>query len=453
MESKKNVLFRLLMVILLLLLLPTIIFAGGKKEEVKKEIPREAGYNVRAWEGVEITLAIDDRIENQRMKKLIPNFEDSTGIIVRVEEMPEATLFDKVNLDIESQTGIYDVIMHDFTRPSKYGPSGLLFAIDDFVNSNRLCNPEWFSLDNFPESFVNGLRADGKLYGLPLFCTVNLLTLRADLLEKKGLKPPETMEELETVLKAITNPPDLYGIGYRGLAGQLGNIWPWAGFLATYGGKWFDDNWKPVFNSPEGIKGTEMFIGFLKKYGAPGQVTWHWAELQSAFLDGKLAIVWDCDVFRSRAEDPTISKVAGKVASYYVPYAKEVGKRSSGFWVWGVMIPGGSKKKEAAWQFVQWWTSTDVGIRCEYTSTKDAISDIWGKMSNPNGWPTVSEVELKSMEYSDPNYRPNIPELPEVGDRIGIAINEAMTGRKSIKQALDDAAKDVEDIMRQAGYY
>ena len=109
--------------------------------------------------------------------------------------------------------------------------------------------------------------------------------------------------------------------------------------------------------------------------------------------------------------------------------------------------------KEAAWQFVQWWTSTEVGVECEYPSTKDAIADIWGKMDNPNDWPTVSEVELESMVDSDSNYRPNIPELPEVGDRIGIAINEAMTEKKSVKQALDAAAKDVENIMRQAGYY
>jgi ABC-type glycerol-3-phosphate transport system substrate-binding protein len=410
-------------------------------------------YDIKAWAGTEITIAIDDRIENQRMKKLIPQFEEATGIKVKIEEMPEATLFDKINLDIESGTGIYDVIMHDFTRPSKYGPKGLLFSIDDYVKDPKLVNPDWFSLDKFPEAYVNGLKAEGKLYGLPLFCTTNLLTIRADLLEAKGLKPPETMDDLVEVLKQITSPPNVYGIGYRGLAGQLGNIWPWSGFLATYGGKWFDENWKPAFNNPEGVKATEMFVKLLKDYGAPGQVTWHWAELQSAFLDGKLAMVWDCDVFRSRAEDPSISKVAGKLGSYYVPYAKETGKRSTGFWAWGVMIPGGAKNKEAAWQFVQWWTSADVGKQCEYPSQNDAISNIWGKFSNPEGWPTVSEVELKSMADSDPNYRPNIPELPEVGDRIGIAINEVMTGKKSAQQALDDAAKDVEKIMKEAGYY
>ena len=413
----------------------------------------QAEYNIKAWDGTEITVAIDDRVENQRMKKLIPEFEAATGIKVNVEEMPEATLFDKINLDIESGTGLYDVIMHDFTRTSKYGPDDLLFAIDDYAKDPALSNPEWFSLDNFPSAYLNGLKNNGKLYGLPLFCHANVLILRADLLKAKGLDPPKTMEELDAVLKEITNAPDLYGIGYRGQPGQLGNVWPWSGFLATYGGKWFDENWKPVFNSPAGVKATEAFIGLLKEYGATGQVTWHWAELQSAFLDGKLAMVWDVDVFRSRAEDPTISKVAGNVATYYLPYAKETGKRSTGFWVWGIMIPGGARNKEAGWQFVQWWTSTEVGKRCEYPSTKGAIADIWGKVANPEGYPSVAEVLAGSMDDADPQYRPIIPELPEVGDRIGIAISEAMTDEKSIQEALDEAAKDVEQIMKMAGYY
>ena len=49
-------------------------------------------------------------------------------------EMPELTLFEKASLDLESGTGIYDVIQYDFMRIPKYGPKGKLFAINDFIS-------------------------------------------------------------------------------------------------------------------------------------------------------------------------------------------------------------------------------------------------------------------------------------------------------------------------------
>jgi len=60
---------------------------------------------------------------------------------------------------------------------------------------------------------------------------------------------------------------------------------------------------------------------------------------------------------------------------------------------------------------------------------------------------------VESVKIADPDYRPRIPELPEVGDRIGIAIDEVMGGEKTAKEALDSAAADVEKIMEEAGYY
>lgn len=411
-------------------------------------------YDPRAWEGTTIVVALDDRIENQRMQELIPEFEEATGIKVELDIMPENTLFDKTTLDLESGTGLYDVIQNDFMRVPKFGPGGQLLALDEFAADPTLSNPDWFSLDDFPEKYLDSLKADGKLYGLPLFCHVNVLQLRADVLEEKGLKPPETMEELEEVAAAIHDPDnDFYAIDYRGVSGQVANIWIWSGFLHTYGGDFFDEDWKPIFNSPAAVKATEMFVKLLQDYGPPGASTHHWAELQSGYLDGKIGMVWEVDVFRTRAEDPEISKVAGKLATYFVPYAEETGTRSTGLYTWGIMVPAEAKNKEAGWQFVQWWTSTDIGVQCEYPSTKGAIEQIYAKFDNPEGMPSFSEVILGSLEMSSPDYRPLIPEWNEIGDRIGIAVSEVLTEQKTAQEALDEAAANVEKIMEEAGYY
>jgi multiple sugar transport system substrate-binding protein len=47
---------------------------------------------------------------------------------------------------------------------------------------------------------------------------------------------------------------------------------------------------------------------------------------------------------------------------------------------------------------------------------------------------------------------PLIPEWPQVESVLEVAINN-MAGGKSVKETLDQAAKDVEAIMKKGGYY
>lgn len=412
-------------------------------------------YNIKAWEGTEITVALDDRWENHQMMELIPQFEEATGIKVNLEEMPEATLFDKTKLDLEGGTGLYDVEMGRYTDPATYAPTGQLFVIDDFVKDPTLTNPDWFSMDNFFSTSINGLTYNGNLYGLPLFFQTNVLTIRTDIFEEKGItKPPDSYDELIDVLEKITDKPNLYGIGYRGSTAFCGAEWPWSSMLGTFGGKWFDENLKPVFNGPEGVKATELFIRLLKDYGAEGQINWHWAELINTLSEGNLGIILDVTEMRTGAEDPKISKVAGKLGTYFVPYAEETGERCAGFWIWGIMIPNAAKNKEASWQFEQWWTSTDVGIHSHYPSTKESIKAVYSGLQNPEGWPTVDEVVLESLEkYSPPDYRPRVSEMPEISDIVSVELNNVMLGNKTPQEALDFAAAEVEKLMESAGYY
>ena len=71
----------------------------------------------------------------------------------------------------------------------------------------------------------------------------------------------------------------------------------------------------------------------------------------------------------------------------------------------------------------------------------------FGEDSYP-GWLSST---VKSYELADPNFRPLIPEWREVGNIVGIAIEQVIAGEKSAKEALDWAAKEVERIMRESG--
>ena len=63
-------------------------------------------------------------------------------------------------------------------------------------------------------------------------------------------------------------------------------------------------------------------------------------------------------------------------------------------------------------------------------------------------------VTMEAMGEALPYWRPvQFPEWPQIGDTISIEIQSVLAGQKDLDPALDTAAKKVEEIMKEAGYY
>jgi len=59
----------------------------------------------------------------------------------------------------------------------------------------------------------------------------------------------------------------------------------------------------------------------------------------------------------------------------------------------------------------------------------------------------------EQLKYSDPDWRPIIPEWDEINIKLlGVAVHDAMTGKKTAAKALQDVAPRVTDLMTNAGY-
>src|SRR5262249_8941580 len=88
-----------------------------------------------------------------------------------------------------------------------------------------------------------------------------------------------------------------------------------------------------------------------KPYGPAGWPSLSWDDLRHRFADGQYAMVYDCDFFSILYEDPSQSKIAGKLK-----YQLGGGTKSqwSGTYYFGNSIAANSKHKEAAWLFNEW---------------------------------------------------------------------------------------------------
>ena len=63
--------------------------------------------------------------------------------------------------------------------------------------------------------------------------------------------------------------------------------------------------------------------------------------------------------------------------------------------------------------------------------------------------PNYPDVVLQSLrEDTDVDWRPRVPQWPEIGEVISVAIQAALVKQKTPHQALDDANREIAKIMK-----
>ncbi len=86
--------------------------------------------------------------------------------------------------------------------------------------------------------------------GLPIIGTVHLFYSRGDLYQQKGLKPPETWDDVIASARVLTDKSKgFYGYCNRGQRGFISLSWDFHGFLSGYCGSWFANlpkDWTPT---------------------------------------------------------------------------------------------------------------------------------------------------------------------------------------------------------------
>ncbi|MFN8444561.1 MAG: extracellular solute-binding protein [Caldilineaceae bacterium] len=110
-------------------------------------------------------------------------------------------------------------------------------------------------------AFLAGQTADGKHWSVPSFSSTEMFYIRKDLVEAKGLKIPETWDEVFEVAKAINDPENqLWGWGMQMGTPSWDSEVSFTAMLWSFGGKTWDEEGKPAINSPE----TRQLLDFIK---------------------------------------------------------------------------------------------------------------------------------------------------------------------------------------------
>jgi multiple sugar transport system substrate-binding protein len=367
---------------------------------------------------------------------------------VKLATYPEQQLRQKEIMDLTTGAGTFDVFAMDSVFVPELAKAGYVVPLDQYITKE-------YELEDVMEAVRNLLSRDGKLYGVPIYQETTILMYRKDLFEKDGIKVPDTLEEMTKIAEHFTDPPAMYGYAMRGLRGNGMNIYIWAQWLRSYGGRFFSDltdQRKPTFNSKEAIEATNKYAELLQKYGPPGSSSYSWDDVQTAFASGKTAMVIDATNFYGRIQDPAKSVISGKIGCSVVP--KGPAGRFPGNYAMGFAISAvGAKtdeEKEAAAKFIQWATSKEMelGKALEANIVSISRKSVFNsKEFQSKVTPDWLEAAQKSLEITMPNYRPLVPEWREVGDLLGIAVESVISKQQTAAEALNEAQKKAEEVM------
>ncbi|MCK8122425.1 sugar ABC transporter substrate-binding protein [Pseudoalteromonas sp. 2CM32C] len=410
-----------------------------------------------------ITIATVNNGDMITMKELSNEFtSQNPDIDLKWVTLEENILRQRVTTDVATKGGQYDVMTIGTYEVPIWGKQNWLTELDNLGKN--------YDLDDLLPAIRSGLTVNDKLYAAPFYGESSMVMYRTDLMAKAGLTMPKapSWDFIRKAAKAMTSKEDgVYGMCLRGKAGWGENIALITSMANSFGARWFDENWKPQFNTPEWEKTLQYYVDVMNESGPAGSSANGFNENLALFQTGKCGIWIDATVAGAFVTNKTDSEVADQVGFALAP-DNGLGKRGNWLWSWTLAIPSSSKKQDAAMKFISWATSK------EYTQL---VADKKGWAKVPPGTrkslysnsqymeaAPFAQITLDSIETADPKnptVKPvpyvgiqfvAIPEFQGIGTAVGQQFSAALTGQMTVKQALSSSQRLVERAMRKARY-
>jgi multiple sugar transport system substrate-binding protein len=348
--------------------------------------------------------------------------------------------FGVLHLD-EPWTGeFYD---HKWATPLRDIDSG--FELDaEVITYDAL--PEW---DTRQRRHTKG----SAVTGLPINGNVNLFIYREDLYDELGLSVPKTFEEAyENGRKAKESGKTRFGYVARAQATEAGQsiTYDFMPLLRSYGGDWYAEDWTPAINTEGAIAAMNMFKRLLS-LGPSQPQTVGQAEVIAAMQGGQSVQCHTVAAAASQLEDPSLSRVAGKLGYAEMP-AGSTGRPTPTSGVWSLAIPRRlpEERAKASMNFIKWF----VGAKAQLAFAKNGGIPTRTDTYESDELPAQAKKYLAAIKASLNDIRGSVrypfsAQMLPVAER---ALASIAAGKTPVKEGLDDLANRLDEIARNAGF-
>jgi multiple sugar transport system substrate-binding protein len=410
------------------------------------------------YAGTTLVINVPAHPHYNAMMKVLPEFTNETGIEVEVDQLQYLKMRERQTLELTKDEGDYDMIAYVVFSKADYVFADQLENLAKYFMNPKLSDPNYDSEDLIAGYVANIGVAGGKkgylpgqtgsLFGIPYGSETSVLAYRKDIFEKHGIDVPMNYDQLLDAACKIPEVEDgMGGMASRAASGHQASH-AFLLHLAPLGGRVFDDNWNPIINNAAGVAAANA-LKTIVDCGPEGSQTFGPAEAAASFMQGNSAMFMDSIAFAAGFEDPSKSKVAGKVGYALHPEGERRGSQTGGF---GIAIPKNAENKEAAFLLMQWLTSKKGDLMVAMNG------------GNPSRFSTYEDADLnakypysatfgEALKYADPDWRPIIPTWGKINADIGTTMSQVLTEGLDIQEALDGVAVRAQAIMDEAGYY
>ncbi|MGW2569293.1 ABC transporter substrate-binding protein [Streptomyces sp. NPDC001537] len=399
-------------------------------------------------------------VELQKLTKA--HFTKETGIKVNFTVLPENDVRDKISQDFANQAGQYDVATLSNYEIPIYAKNSWLHEMNSYVAKD----PGYDEQDVLKPMRQSLTADDGKLYGQPFYGESSFLMYRKDIFAEKGLTMPAhpTWDQVAKLAAEVDGARSgMRGICLRGLPGWGELMAPLTTVVNTFGGTWFDKNWKAQLDSPAFEKATKFYVDLVRKHGESGAAQSGFAECLNNMTQGKVAMWYDATSAAGSLEAKG-SPVKGRLG--YAPAPVEKTDSSGWLYTWAWGIQKASRNPDKAWKFVSWasskqyeqlvgdtsgWSNVPAGKRASTYTNADYRKEA-------GAFQEMTREAIEGARPNDPGVQPRpapgiqfvgIPEFTDLGTKVSQEISAAIAGRQSVDSALGKSQQLAEKISKE----
>ena len=285
-----------------------ILAAAATGALATASVAADSQFDYGKFPGYTLKVKLIGGTQYEHLYTRIPEWEKMTG--AKVEIVSSKNYFDldkEIKQDIAAGTINYCLASNHTSFAPQYGD--MYVDLKQYIPADELAK--------YVPGTLASAEIDGKLIQLPRVTDISNIYYRKSLYADpakqaaykakygKDLAPPETYEDLKNQIIFFADPPNLYGTAFAGKdEGATGRFME---IVRANGGDMFDKNWKPIFNSPEGVAALQWFVDIYKAKAVPaGTVNYGWDEIGQAMAAGTLAVDLDWPGFAGFYSDPEV---------------------------------------------------------------------------------------------------------------------------------------------------
>jgi multiple sugar transport system substrate-binding protein len=362
---------------------------------------------------------------------MIKDFEKKNPkITVKPTFVSYEALHDKIVTS--APAGTYDVVTMDVIWPAEFASKGLIANVSDRF-------PASWKTDMLGGA-LSSAEYKGKYYGVPWGPSTKLFFFNKTMLAKVGA----TENDVKTWDGVLAVAKKLKAAGVV----QYPLSWSWsqaealicdyAEILGSFGGQFTNSAGKLDVNDKAGVEALSwMKQTITDGLTDPASLTFLEDDTDKSMAAGKTAMELNWESTFRDLNDPSISQIVGQ-AGVSAPPAGPTGLNPGVNGSMALAIGAKSTKQDAAWKFIQYMTSETVQdkyVTSSMTNWKASYTKPAITKSNPQVFAAAGKA------YDSMISRPAVPDYNTVSQILQVEIQNALLGKETPQQAMDDAVK------------